>query len=170
MPSRETFSTTDEVVEIVPTPHVQDWYPRHASAPDQGQWFWNNSLADAAQLLDAHFNDPLRCWVLYIDAEHDPGQAVGGTSGIALLPRHDLLGLIGQSIFAGEEAISRWYGGLAHELGHALGLPHPAPCETNPHHIDCESLMMYGFRRYPKTRLLREDLERLRRSPFFSGA
>ncbi len=168
MGGRKTFAVHDPVVEVVATSHRQRWYNIHVAGPDRSQWFWSNVVDDAFALTSGSFDDPWNRWVLYIDAENEPGQAVGGTSGVALLPRHDLLGLAGRNVFPGEDDVCRWVGGLGHELGHALGLPHPPGCEHIASAAACRSLMAHGFRQYPDTFLLPEDVARLDASPFFT--
>jgi hypothetical protein len=168
MANRKTFQLHDPVVEVVKLPHGAEWYTDHTIEANRSQWFWQNVLHDAFAETGGGFHDPQNRWVLYIDAENQPDQAVGGNAGVALLPRHDLMGLIGQSVFPGEENVCRWVGGLAHELGHAFELPHPPGYHTPPMaDRPARSLMAFGFRSYPETFLNPEDIEKLDASPFF---
>ena len=165
MGNGKTFTLNDPIVEVVRTNHDDKWYAKNP-AGEYHLWFWNNVLTDGFALTDAKFDDPNFVWVFYIDAENDREQYGGaGTNGVAVLPQHDLCGLMGES----NEPILRWIGGLGHELGHAFGLPHPPGCEENPCLPECQSLMYAGMYNYPNTFLLPEDKERLNRSRFFNN-
>jgi hypothetical protein len=161
----KTFKLNDPIVEIVRTKHKTKWYATHP-AGEYHLWFWNNAIADGFALTGASFNNPNFIWVFYIDADNQEGQYGGaGTCGVAVLPQHDLHGLIGLS----NEPIWRWIGGLGHELGHAFGLPHPSGCEEDQSLPEAQGLMYLGFYNYPDTFLLAEDREMLNQSRFFVG-
>ena len=74
----------------------------------------------------------------------------------------DLLGLSGRS--QEDKRISRWIGGIGHEFGHALGLPHP------PDGYDIHSMMNPdgGFRAYPYTYFAQADRNKLLKHPFIA--
>ena len=59
-------------------------------------------------------------------------------------------------------------GGLAHELGHALGLPHPPGCDDGLPSCDHYALMHLGFTAYPSTYLRDDEKAVLRDSPFIT--
>ena len=161
----DTFVANTPVVELVRTPHDASWYVTHDSGREFSLWFWDNVLSDGFALTAAKFDDPKFRWVFYIDSENAVGQVTGGAAGVAVLPQHDLLGLIGQTA----EPVCRWVGGLGHELGHALGLPHPPECEGptgDQSRPNCQSLMYLGYLTYPNTFLTTDDIDRLRQSPF----
>lgn len=164
MGNRKTVSLHDPVVEVGHLDHDAHWYSANRLDADRTQWFWQNVLHDGFAAMKAGFHDPQNRWVFYIDAENQPDQAVGGNAGVALLPQHDLLGLISRNIFPGEDGVCRWVGGLAHELGHAFELPHPPGYESGA--FD-RSLMGHGFRAYPQTYLNPADIDKLDASPFF---
>lgn len=158
-----TIDLYEQVVDVRRGPHPAAWFREHdGHGSPPSHWFWENAIAAAG----ARFDDPRHRYVIYIQAEPAAGQAIGGTSGVCLLPLHDLLGLDGRSMWPAEAAVSRWVGGLAHELGHALGLPHPVPCDSEPGHPNCRSLMYSGFRDWPDTYLLESEKQQLRTSPF----
>lgn len=167
MGNSKTFRLHQPVVEIVHTIHDSRWYVEHPLNAERSQWFWQNVLADGFNALGGRFHDPNNRWVFYIDAENEAQQAVGGNAGVALLPRHDLMGLVGRSMFPGEPEVCRWVGGLGHELGHAFELPHPAGYEQFAFDRSGGSLMALGFRAYPETFLNPEDIAKLDASPFF---
>ncbi|HVH65607.1 MAG TPA: hypothetical protein VM674_06180 [Candidatus Acidoferrum sp.] len=168
MANRKTFRLSDPVVEVSHLPHEASWFVDHQLAAEQTQWFWQNVLHDGFEATGGRFHDPLNRWVFYIDAENQSDQAVGGNAGVALLPQHDLMGLVGQSVFPGERGVCRWVGGLGHELGHAFELPHPPGYEQFVFDRSGGSLMALGFRAYPQTFLNPEDIAKLNASPFFS--
>ena len=61
-----------------------------------------------------------------------------------------------------------WIGGLAHELGHAFGLPHPPGCDEGWNGCDADALMWAGYAYdYPDTYLTEADKLTLLGSPFF---
>lgn len=156
----QTFVLHDPIVEPLATPNPSAYYSTNPNGPFE-LWFWLNVISDAFTLGDAQFNDPDHAWLFYIDAEPAPGQIGGaGTSGVAVLPQHDLRGLIGLE----PEPVTRWIGGLGHELGHAFGLPHPPGC-PGPLCPD-DTLMWLGYITYPNTYLLPEDKAHLLDSPF----
>lgn len=124
-------------------------------------------MADGFEKTGGSFEDPRFIWVFYVDADPDEDQRVGGVSGVALLPRQDVLGILGLR----PESVCRWAGGLGHELGHAFGLDHPARCENgqaNSSEPECQSLMFLGYLTYCGTLLTPEHKAQLERNPFFS--
>ena len=117
-------------------------------------------------------------WIVYADMNTDcdaEGSLGRGGLGITMLPDEDLEGLIGNRlIYYGvcgggpwPGPVTRWIGGLGHELGHALGLPHPPGCDEDLADVcDRNALMAGGYGDYPNTYLRPDDKERLSRSPF----
>jgi hypothetical protein len=171
-----TFRLNKRVVDVVQTSHVAAWYSSNP-AGDYALWFWSNVLADAFALTGGMFFDPNNIWVFYIDSDPACGQLIGGTSGVALVPANDLRGLAGEPNIPtcatdppDTAGLCRWVGGLGHELGHALGLPHPPACEDSDPNTVCPSsaLLWLGYITYPDTFLLDDDKLALTQSPFFS--
>lgn len=166
MANGSTFTLHNPIVEVIKTSHDAAWY---ANNPSGAFSFWSNVLADGFALTNGGFDDPQNRWIFYIDAQNNPGTSGGGgANGVAVLPRSDLLGLIGQ----GPGSICRWVGGLGHELGHALGLPHPTQCENGSlpqNDPTCQSLMFLGYQIYPNTILLPADKAALTASGFLSN-
>jgi hypothetical protein len=171
-----TFSLHKPVVEVVQTSQVASWYGTNPLG-DPAVWFFNNVVTDAFALTGGAFFDPNNIWVFYIDSDPACGQLVGATSGVSVLPANDLRGLAGEPNVppcVGQPpdtaGVCRWVGGLGHELGHALGLPHPSACADSDPNTICPSnaLLWLGYITYPETFLLEEDRLALMQSPFFT--
>lgn len=163
------FTTTNPIVQVVYSDNDAAW---HA---DQ---MWDR----ARETVGTKFNDPNNVYVIYVDAMPSctPNNGIGGTSGVAVVPENDLRGLAGLQILPDTcsgrvdiEREGRWFGGLAHELGHALGLPHPVDCnlegESGPA-CDTNSVMWLGYIDYPNTYFGSEDIATLLQSVFFSSS
>lgn len=165
-----TFLLRTPFPEVVRMRRPERWFATHPRRSSPREWYWENLLGEAFELTGARFDDPLHRWVFYADAEHDPGQSVGAARGVAVLPEHDLVGLIGGVRPGHLQGAPRWVGGLGHELGHALGLPHPPACEQDRTRPECRCLMYLGYVHYPDTFLLPEEKARLAESPFMVPA
>jgi hypothetical protein len=162
----KTFKLHSPMVETVHSAHPANWYASNPNGEDRRLWFWNNATADGLEKTGGMFDDPRFIWLFFVDAEPEDKQEVGGSNGVALLPRQDLLGLLGLR----PETVCRWVGGLGHELGHAFGLDHPANCESkraDPGSPECQSLMFYGYLNYCGTLLTPEHKAQLANSRFF---
>ena len=123
-------------------------------------------------------------WVIYVDFPdtcHPKLDTLGtGGAGVATLGRGDLVGSL--AFLRGEaqstihncegtfvDPAPRWAGGLAHELAHTMGVPHPPECEDRLPTCDGFAVMSYGWDLYPDTYLRFDDKETLMRSPFIRG-
>ncbi len=154
-------------VDIVSGLHPSSFYSTNDTGGEYSTWFFYNVINDAFTMTGGQYNDPLHRWIFYVDADNAPGQFGGAALwGAAVLPGADLRGLIGEQ----PQPVSRWIGGLGHELGHTFGLPHPSACEpvyTAACPID--ALMWTGYLTYPDAYLLAEDKALLRLSPFIGS-
>jgi len=170
------FSLHSPIVEVYQTPHASAFYSTGYNSRPGG--FYESVLADGFALTGGGFNDPNNRWVFYVDADLICGQYVGSTSGISMLPANDLRGLTSQPtvpICSTDRSevlsVSRWIGGLGHELGHAFNLPHPPGCDdgncTGGQHA-YRSLMYVGYYYYPDTYLLDENKAQLLAGGFFN--
>ena len=121
-------------------------------------------------------------WVIYPDVEElcgEPHELGAGGPGLTILGRSDLEGVTnpGPYYYCDEGpydgTLGRWIGGLGHEMGHALGLPHPPGCDpwdsATCDDLEALSLMHDGYTPYPDTYLLPDDKEILIRLPFIGG-
>ncbi|MGH9944556.1 MAG: hypothetical protein ACRD9R_19585 [Pyrinomonadaceae bacterium] len=163
--NEKTFTLHSPVVELVRADHDAAWFSEHESHADKNMRFWLNATNEAFALAGGSFNDPQNIWNIYLDADEKPGQVMGGAQGVCLMPRNDVRGLLGQNT----GKVCRWVGGFGHELGHALGLPHPPGCGEpgNEDNHECQSLMYLGYTNYDDTFLRDADKVRLDTSPFF---
>ena len=160
----KTFKLHDPIVETIRSSHEATWFYTNPSGNNPSLYLWFNSVSEAS----AKFFDQNYTYVIYVDVEA-PGQAVGGSGGVALLPQHDILGMIGQNTV--DPRVCRWVGGLGHELGHAFGLPHPPECDSHQapdNSIPCQSLMYLGYLTYPDTYLLADNKDKLNQNPFIA--
>jgi hypothetical protein len=181
MGSGYTFILGTPTVEVYRTSQPAAWYNTN---PNGGTslWFWNNTLSHGFAASGGRFNDPNNRWIYYIDSDNACGQAIGGVAGVALMSANDLRGLNGESALVAScpndptvsPGVNRWIGGAGHEMGHALGLPHPPGCGTGGPNYGCtggitaaDSLMWVGYAYYPNTWLLPADKQSLSASGFF---
>ena len=117
-------------------------------------------------------------WVLYVDVDEacdEPHELGAGGGGIVMMPGWDLRGLVSSGEYYECDKgpypgpLGRWFGGLAHELAHAVGVPHPPGCDAGLPTCDSPALMWLGYTSYPDTYLRFDEKEILIRSPFITG-
>jgi hypothetical protein len=157
-----TFKLHDPIMEVVKSRQEAAWFYAHENGANKDDWGYNNALAEAKELVGAQLMDPHFTWVIYSDG---PGNKGRGGSSVTCLPEEDLIGLIGKH--EQWKKPERWIGGLAHELGHAFGLPHPSDTVG-----DYDAVMWCGFyEKWPKGAYLTGfDKLKLRESSFFFAA
>ena len=153
-------------------PQTEAWYQTNPQSRPADARFWESVVGGAFGVTGGRFDDPDNRWIYYFDGDPLPGQYYGGTNGVALLPANDLRGLVGdplKPINPGDPTVNpgfdRWVGGLGHEMGHALGLPHPP---GSPGGADDRALLYLGYLDYPDTYLTQADKAALLASPFIA--
>ena len=115
-------------------------------------------------------------WLVYADIleECDPehGTALGrGWNGITMIGGQDLRALTDSTYVVGPHcyggSFGRWFGGLAHELGHGFNLLHPPGCDDGLPTCDRRAVMYGGLYSWPDTHLRAEDeIPHLLANPF----
>lgn len=103
MGDNNSFALHQSLVETVILPHTANWYATNPNGEERRMWYWLNVTQDVFATTAARYNDPFNIWILYVDADN-AGSAVGAFAGVAILPRHDVSGLLGVSA----EPIYRW--------------------------------------------------------------
>lgn len=172
MGNGKTFRLRPQPVEYYRTGNPAAYYPGDG-APGFG--FFTRVEQDAFALTGGHANDPENIWIIYIDAQNACGQfGAGGGAGRAIMERGDLEGLTSAAPYnrCGQFfafPVERWIGGLGHELGHALGRPHPPECDAGLPSCPGNTLMWTGYSQWPNTSLLPADIAALDQSPFLRG-
>ena len=173
-----TFSLSSPVPEKCQMSQPHDFYARYS---------WQRVLDGVQHCAPVQGFTSETVWVVYPDVitECSPtgnagdgmdgyGELGRGGPGLTILGGGDLQGLTepGDYIYCGEGPypgpLGRWIGGLAHELGHALGLPHPPGCDEGLPSCDQEAMMQRGYATYPNTYLRDDDKAALRHSPFIT--
>ena len=163
-----TFSLYDATPEQCELSETSDYY-------DQDPW--QKVLEGVQHCAPVEGNTSTFAWVIYADlaAVCDARGSLGrGGQGLTMVARDDLEGLIGNRLVYNDECgrgpyaapVTRWIGGIGHELGHALGLPHPPGCDEGLPTCDYDALMHDGFGTYPNTYLRPDEKQILWRSPF----
>jgi hypothetical protein len=119
----KTFKLNSQIVEVVYGDHTEAWYETNPN----GDAYWQtiNNMVDEI-LRKYPVTQPDSRWkiVAYISADGNGG----GGNGWVVLPRHDTDGAAGYRT----EPMSRWYGGMVHELGHGFGLPDSTYTDGTP--------------------------------------
>jgi len=147
-----TFRLHDPVVEVLRSDKKAAWFTRNPNGRHPDNWGFNNTLSELKRLSKAKPGEDGFAWVVYSDGPGNKGRAI---RGFAYLPENDLLGLVGKH--PTQPNPLRWVGGLGHELGHALGLPHPKDTKK-----DANAIMWAGFYgRYPDGCYLTEQDKRI---------
>jgi hypothetical protein len=168
-----SFSLARDPVTWFQLDNPESFYQQKPGFGFEAMRFWNQILEDAKSVVDWAFGDPNDIYLFYVDADPLPHQAIGGTSGVAMMAANDLRGLTGRPLVPinpGDADLwstypsgpDRWEGGLGHEFGHALGLDHPGNQFGN-------TIMQFGYLYYPATSLAPAQKQFLLQSPFITA-
>jgi hypothetical protein len=175
MGNGKTFTLASPVVEVFQTDHAAAWYSRVRGETASTLDYWYNLMDDAYAYAGAYSGDPDNVWLVYLDAQPRCDSITGAVATFAGFPANDLRGLAGLSTIpvcpdGMPEAPMpcRWVGGMGHELGHTIGLPHPSGCEPYTSSCPNEALMWWGYTTYPAATFTAADLATLNSSPFIA--
>jgi len=171
-----SFALDPAGVLVLHSSHPTSWFGTHQ--PHGFGTFYDNVRGDVEALTgrvqgSLHAGPDL--WALYVDAQPVCGQCGGcGGGRVTVIARNDLRGLVGEAFEkvcptdADTNTRCRWIGGLGHELGHAMGLQHPAACDAGLPSCDWGALMFTGYASYPNTYLRADDKLKLNATPYLS--
>ena len=173
-----TFSLASPVPEKCRMEQPHDFYVR---------WAWQRVLDGVQHCAPVGYNSPDFVWAIWADVdtackpdgskgtwEEGYDQFGRGGAGLFMFGALDLEGVTdpGEFFYCDEgpyvSSHGRAAGGIAHELGHALGLPHPPGCDEGLASCDQEAMMQRGYATYPNTYLRDDDKATLRASPFIT--
>ena len=172
--------------------HVQAWYaekmggltfrlhsvtPTHCTLENEADYYaweggYNRVVYDLQHCVPIWWEQPYNVWAVYPDVLGECGKSELGRGGygITILHKDDLEGISkpeGHTHCSFFRAHMTWYGGLAHELGHAFGLPHPPGCDEGLDTCDWKAMMQLGYNDYPNTYLRADETEFLQASGWF---
>lgn len=144
----------EDTIEIVEGLYKNEWYTNQQpdGYPEWPDWYClENAKREIQSRLGMKDWDPTFKWAIYIEAE---GRG-GASSGMTLLSRHDINGLMmDPPDWARDASVLRWYGGFAHEFSHTWDLP-----DLN---IGSKSIMdNYGFFHYPDATFIEAERTQL---------
>jgi len=157
-----TFALADPVVEPVRTRHPEGWYSLAGRGRDR-EALWRTAMEEAFAMTGGAYYDSRYIWVCFLDADLPEIPPQGG-GGVALLLRQDILNQVGL------QPSCLTMGAIAHELGHAFGLPHPPDCDSHKKsdgEPECASISYLGSYHFPYARFQPEEREQLLRNPAF---
>ncbi len=156
---------------------VQTRTPEHCSLANPADHYareegYNRVVYDLQHCVPIWWEQPYYVWVIYPDVVGDCEltELGRGGYGVTILHRDDLEGLTkpeGHTHCGYYRPHGGWVGGLAHELGHAFGLPHPPGCDEGLETCDWDAMMQLGYTKYPDTYLTDADVAALKASPWF---
>jgi hypothetical protein len=150
----KTFRLNNPVVEVITGERVRSWYENTPNGSSRYWWTVFNMQQELLRRLG--LSAPDRRWlnVGEIRAE-GPGAGGGGGNGWVILSGHDADGAAGVN-----GPMNRWYGGMVHELGHALGLPDSTYTDGTP--------MSASFYNYPGTHFNQSQKTAILNGPYGS--
>ena len=159
---RVTFPLYDTIPTVCHMAETGAYYTEDA---------WVRVLEDLQACAPVAANTESHVWLVWADVHENCGvtRLGAGGPGLAMMGRWDLRGLTDPTFNHcgfGAFGINRWIGGAGHELGHALGLPHPPGCEEGRQSCDTNALMWLGYASWPNTYLREPEKAVLQDSPF----
>ncbi|MEO6088454.1 MAG: RICIN domain-containing protein [Umezawaea sp.] len=150
----KTFRLTTPIVEVVVGDQVKSWYENTPNGSERYWWSVFNMQQELMRKKGLGSPDSRWLNVGEISAE-GPGAGGGGGNGWVILCQHDADGAAGIG-----GSMNRWYGGMVHELGHALGLPDSTSTDGTP--------MSASFYDYPNTHFNQSQKTAILNGPYGS--
>jgi hypothetical protein len=149
----KTFRLNSPTVEVVVGEHVKSWYENTPAGGDRYWWSVTNMQNELVRRMGVRVGDKRWLNVGEISAEGE-GAGGGGGNGWVVLCQHDADG----AATASGQAMNRWYGGMVHELGHAVGLPDSTSTDGTP--------MSASFYDYPNTHFSQSQKNAILNGPY----
>ncbi len=171
-----TFRLSDSGILVARTNHPSSWYSERNVDDWLHRRFANNVSADGMRLVAGKFHDPHLIYIFAIDALAGKGQmAAWGPGGTVALGRGNIYRMLGRAVTTHDKGThippggpQRAMGLLAHEIGHAFGLGHPAfRTDTSPTIPHWENVML-NWHKYPNVDFDERSRQLLLTHPFIN--